>query len=281
VLKRAYVEITNVCNLRCAFCPGTRRAPRTMSPDEFALALDRLRAHVSYVYLHLMGEPLLHPELGALLALAAERGMKVCITTNGTLLDAQADTLLAAPALYRVAVSLHSVEENGGDPRQARQYLESVWSFAARAAERGVIIALRLWNEGAADAGNGAILDFLREKTGQSDWPEPRARSFRLAENLYLEREAAFDWPDPDADETAAEFCLALREQLGVLADGTVVPCCLDHDGALALGNLFESELSDILAGPRAQAILDGFSRRRPSEALCRRCGYATRFNRK
>ncbi len=281
MLKRVYIEITNICNLRCAFCPGTRRETRAMSPEEFARVLDRLRGRTSYVYLHVMGEPLLHPQLDALLACAAEREMKVCLTTNGTLLGRQSDTLLGAPALYRVAVSLHSVEENGGDPRLARDYLETVWSFAERAAVKGVIVALRLWNEGAADAGNGAILDFLREKSGQSDWPEVRTRSFRLAENLYLERESAFDWPDLGAEETPTEFCRALREQLGVLADGTVVPCCLDHEGDLALGNLFKENLDDILASPRARAMVEGFSRRRPAEELCRRCGYAKRFNRK
>lgn len=280
MLKKAYVEITNVCNLRCAFCPGTHRAKRAMTPDEFALVLDQLRTRVSYVYLHIMGEPLLHPRLGELLALADERGMKVCVTTNGTLLAEQADVLLQADALYKVSVSLHSVEENGGDPAEARGYLESVWSFAARAAAKGVIVALRLWNEGAADRGNGAILDFLRGKTGRSDWPEPRSHSFRLAENLYLERETAFEWPDLGASEAPTEFCRALREQLGVLADGTVVPCCLDHEGDLALGNLFDEALDDILAKPRARAILDGFSRRTPAEELCRRCGYALRFNR-
>ena len=280
MFKKVYIEITNVCNLRCAFCPGTRRPPRTMSPVEFASALDKLGARARYVYLHVMGEPLLHPRLDELLALAAARDVRVCITTNGVLLEARADTLLQAPALHKVSVSLHSVEENGGDPGEARAYLEAAWDFAARAAARGVIVALRLWNEGAADAHNGVILDFLREKTGAADWPEPRAHSFRLAENLYLEREAAFAWPDLRADETRTEFCQALRTQLAVLADGTVVPCCLDHEGDLALGNLFAQSLDDILRGERARALYDGFSRRRPTEPLCRRCGYAARFSR-
>ena len=281
MLKKAYVEITNRCNLNCAFCPGTKRPARTMTPEEFARVLDRLHPYVSYVYLHVMGEPLLHPRLDELLALAAERETKVCLTTNGTLLAGRADTLLTSGALYRVAVSLHSVEENGGDAAAARDYLEDVWAFAVRAAASGVICVLRLWNEGAADAGNGAILGFLREKTGQAAWPEPRAHSFRLVENLYLERERAFEWPDLGAEEQPVEFCRALREQVGVLADGTVVPCCLDHEGDLALGNLFERELPDILESERARALLDGFSRRAPSEALCRRCAYALRFNRR
>lgn len=280
VRKKVYVEITNVCNLHCAFCPGTRRTPRTMSPGEFALVLDRLQPRPSYVYLHVMGEPLLHPQLPELLAIAAQRGQKLCLTTNGTLLREHAQALLRSPVLYRVAISLHSIGENGGNPADAREYLENVWSFSSRAAARGVIIALRLWNGGAADAGNETILDFLREKTGCSAWPEPRARSFRLSERIYLELENAFDWPDRSADECGVEFCRALREQLGVLADGTVVPCCLDHDGDLALGNLFTQELAEILSSPRARAMLEGFSRRQPSEDFCRRCGYALRFNR-
>ena len=279
MLKRAYVEITNICNLHCAFCPGTKRTPRTMPPEDFARILDRLEGHVQYVYLHIMGEPLLHPRLPELLHLAAQRALRVCITTNGTLLGRQADALLRADALYRVAVSLHSIEENGGDPSAARQYLETVWSFAERAAAQGVIVALRLWNEGAADTGNGVILDFLRDKTGAKNWNQPRKSSFKLYDNLYLELERAFAWPDLSADEVPTEFCRALREQIGVLADGTVVPCCLDHEGDLALGNLLTQTLDDILSGARAREMFDGFSRRRPTEALCRRCGYATRFN--
>ena len=280
MLKKAYVEITNVCNLRCAFCPGTRRAPRSITPDEFALVLDRLRPHVSYVYLHIMGEPLLHPQLRELLSLAAQRGMKVCVTTNGTLLGRQSETLLRAGALYKISVSLHSIEENGDDPAAAKQYLDTVWRFSAQAAGQGIIVALRLWNGGAADAGNGFILRYLHERSGLADWAEPRKNSFRLAENLYLEREQAFVWPDLAADAAPTQFCRALREQVGVLVDGTVVPCCLDHEGDLALGNLFTQELDDIiLNSPRAAAMFDGFSRRAPTEELCRRCGYATRFN--
>lgn len=279
MLKKAYVEITNRCNLRCAFCPGTSRPPRTMSAQEFALVLDRLAGHVSYVYLHVMGEPLTHPELPALLALAAARDMKVCVTTNGTLLSRQAETLLAAPTLHKISVSLHSFEGNAGEVSRERAYLESVWDFALRAAARGVIVALRLWNEGGLESRNGAILAFLREKTGAQTWPETRAGSFRLGERLYLERAEKFDWPELSAPEAHTQFCYALRDQIGVLADGTVVPCCLDHEGDVPLGNLFSEPLEQILASPRARAIAEGFSRRTPAEELCRRCGYATRFN--
>ena len=223
MLKKAYIEITNRCNLRCSFCPGTKRAPRTMTPAEFDLVLERLTGQVEYVYLHVMGEPLSHPQLAELLALAAARERKVCITTNGTLLARQTETLLAAPTLHKVSVSLHSFEGNDGAQERERQYLEEVWNFAARAAAQGVIAALRLWNEGGAETRNGAIEAFLHEKC-PGEWPEPRGGSFRLRDNLYLERAKKFDWPDLSAQERGTQFCYGLRDQLGVLADGTAVP---------------------------------------------------------
>ena len=143
MLKKAYIEITNRCNLHCSFCPGTKRAPRTMTPAEFDLVLERLTGQVEYVYLHVMGEPLSHPQLAELLALAAARERKVCITTNGTLLARQTETLLAAPTLHKVSVSLHSFEGNDGAQEREREYLDAVWAFADRAATRGVIVALR------------------------------------------------------------------------------------------------------------------------------------------
>ena len=125
MLKKAYIEITNRCNLRCSFCPGTKRVPRTMPPAEFDLVLERLTGQVEYVYLHVMGEPLSHPQLAELLALAAARERKVCITTNGTLLQKRSDELLAAESLHKISVSLHSFEGNdgadGGQQHQHRQ----------------------------------------------------------------------------------------------------------------------------------------------------------------
>lgn len=91
-------------------------------------------------------------------------------------------------------------------------------------------------------------------------------------------RRKKFDWPDPEAPESGTEFCHGLRQQLAVLCDGTAVPCCLDGEGRMALGNLFDQPVEEILASPRAAAIQEGFSRRRPAEELCRRCGYAARF---
>lgn len=278
MLKRAYVEITNVCGLRCSFCPGTRRREEFMTPERFRALAEKLRGHVGYLYLHVMGEPLLHPRLGEILAIAADLGFRACLTTNGMLLGERGETVLASPGVHKVSVSLHSAEGNGMGDLTA--YLSGAWDFARRASEAGIVCALRLWNLGGAEARNGEILEFLGRRLGAwpLDLPQPRRGSWKLGERLYLEQAERFDWPDMDAPETGARSCLGLREQVAVLCDGTVVPCCLDHEGDVPLGSLLERSLEEILDSPRARAMVRGFAEGRPSEELCRRCGFATRF---
>lgn len=275
MLKKAYVEITNVCNLSCRFCPGTARKARFMSEEEFALVASRLRGQAEYLYLHLMGEPLLHPSLGAILSIALEAGFKVMLTTNGTLLPARAEELIAAPALRKISISLQSFEAN--ERGELKSYVNQCADFAARAAEAGKLCELRLWNRGGYDSLNGEILSLLEGR-----FPPPwdsGGRSVKLAERVWLADGDMFDWPSLSAgDRGESCFCHGLRDQIGVLCDGTVVPCCLDHEGDVPLGNIFSSELSYILSGERARAIYDGFSERRAVEELCRRCGYARRF---
>jgi len=283
MLSRVYVEITDVCNLHCSFCPGTARPPRFMSVEEFARVADRLRGHTGYLYFHLMGEPLLHPDLPALLQAAGDRGFRVCLTTNGTLLPQASQTLLSAPALHKVSVSLHSFEGSDGAAGDLNAYLEGVWRFVSAASEKGVLCALRLWNAGGREGKNREIAAFFSEKLQKDvEAVVPDSRGSRtLRPNLFLERAEKFDWPEKDAALQQTEFCLGLRRQLGVLCDGTVVPCCLDSEGTLALGNLLQDDWDTVCGGERARRIYEGFSRREPAEELCRRCGYARRFNRK
>ena len=279
--RKIYLEITNVCNRDCAFCPGTRREPGFLEEAEFLRLLDKLRPWTDYLYFHLMGEPLLHPALGRFLDLAGERGFRVILTTNGTLLAQAGPTLLGAPALHKVNLSLHSFEANRGGSMET--YVNQCAAFAAQAAARGVIVNLRLWNgDSAARTGwngeNARILDLLAE-TFPRPWTPSRTGE-RLGDRVYLDRAEIFDWPDPAAaTENAAHGCYGLRDQLGVLVDGTLVPCCLDRNGDLALGNLLTEELDEILSRPRACAILEGFRRGEAVEELCRRCGYAKRFH--
>ena len=277
--SRVYIEITNRCNLSCDFCHGTRRPLRTMTPSEFRILAQKLRGETSYLYLHVLGEPLLHPQLPELLAIAGDLDFRVCLVTNGTLLARQRETLLAAPALHKLSVSLHSFEGNGG-VGDLEEYLQQVWDTCLPLSQRGVLCALRLWNDGAAQRCNARVLDFLSGRIGQDVEILSRdARGNRtLRSHLFLEQAERFDWPDLAAPASGANFCHGLTRQLAVLCDGTVTPCCLDSEGTIALGNLFTQTLPEILQSPRAAAMAAGFAARNPSEELCRRCGYARRF---
>ena len=277
--NRVYIEITNRCNLACDFCHGTKRPLGTMPPEDFRRIAEKLRGETSYLYLHVLGEPLLHPQLKELLAIAGELGFRVCLVTNGTLLHKRREELLAAKSLHKVSVSLHSFEGNGG-AGDLPAYLQQVWDVCLPLSERGVLCALRLWNEGTAPRLNGAVEAFLSQRIGRDVESLPRdARGDRtLRPNLFLERAERFGWPDLNAPESGANFCHGFTRQLAVLWDGTVTPCCLDSEGDIPLGNLLSQPLEEILQGERAAAMAAGFAARKPTEELCRRCGYARRF---
>ena len=270
--RKVYLEISNRCNLNCAFCPGTKRTPGGMSREEFAFLLDRLERWTDYLYFHLMGEPLCHPELAYFLKLAGEKGFRVILTTNGTLLPRCREQLLAADGLHKVNISLHAFEANDLN-MPFSDYLDGCFTFG-QAAQGKKLVVYRLWNAGGQDTRNREILQAL-EQYFPKPWAQER-KGLRLGEKVYLEYGEKFDWPDLEAEDRGEQvFCYGLRDQIGVLWDGTVVPCCLDHEGDIPLGNLFEQELGEILATPRAEAICRGFERGKAAEELCRRCGFA------
>jgi len=277
VIEKAYLEITNICNLSCAFCHKTAREKRQMTMAEFECLTDRLVGEVKYLFFHLMGEPLLHPLLPQFVKRAREKGFLPAITTNGTLLGTRGEALLQNPP-YKISISLHAPAANAAFADAA--YLDNCIAFGKKAAALGTIVAFRLWNIGGEGEGqNGAVLDALRAAF-PAEW-EKKWSGWRLGHKVFLEWGEEFDWPDMRAPAITADtpiFCYALRNQVGVHTDGTVVPCCLDADGVLSLGNLHREPLAEILATPRARAIYDGFTDHRAAEALCRRCGYARRF---
>lgn len=273
--RKIYIEISNLCNLKCSFCPGTKRQPRRMTSEEFSSLLPKIRPYTDFIYFHLMGEPLCHPELENFLRIAHQFGFRVIITTNGTLLPKVQNILLSAPALHKINISLHAFEANDC-PIPFDIYLDNCFDFGNASAGKKLVV-YRLWNQGGKEELNGKILDKMRQFFPES-WIVER-QGTRIAHRTYLEYGDKFDWPDlsiPEGD--APQFCYGLRDQLGILCDGTVVPCCLDHEGDIALGNLFTQDLEEILQSSRAQAIYNGFTNKEAIEPLCRRCGYARRF---
>lgn len=273
--RKAYFEITNACNLKCSFCHGTKREIKFITKEQFLLGASRLRGFADFLYFHLLGEPLLHPMLGDFLCIAKDMGFKPIITTNGTLLGKAGETILACDALHKISISLHCWEANQmGIPYE--EYLESCFDFCEKASEKGIISVMRLWNKGGKDSLNADILERMEQRFGTS-WKETYS-GYKLKEKIFLEWGEKFEWPDMGNSEMPVRTCYGIRDQIGVLCDGTVVPCCLDADGVVPLGNIYETDLTDILSTPRAKRIKESFEKGAPCESLCRRCGFATRF---
>ena len=273
--SRVYVEITNLCNRNCTFCPGTVREPKMMTVSEFESVVRKLTGVTGYLYYHLMGEPLTHPGLPEMIEIATGLGFKSQITTNGTLLKDRGQALIDAK-VHKVNISVHSFEE--GSDEDYVNYINSCLDFADRASRAGLIVVLRLWNNGYDEGRNISTLDLAKAKFPW-DWKE-EPKGIRIQNKLFIEHGDRFDWPDLSAqDGGSSVFCHGLRDHFGILSDGTLVPCCLDHNGDIPLGNIHDASVEEILNSPRAKAMADGFSCRRATEELCRKCGYARRFN--
>ena len=272
--NKVYIEITNICNMNCSFCHGHKRAPRRMNITEFTHILDKLTDHTKYLYYHLMGEPLTHPQLPEFIKLAGEHGYKSIITTNGTLLKKRSEELLAS-GVHKINISLHSFEN--GSEEAYKQYLYDLADFALEAESHGTIVIFRLWNKGFDHGKNQVAQALLKEKI-PGDWVES-PRGIRIRNKIYLAGGERFEWPDSEARIQGDTFyCYGLKDQFGILADGTVVPCCLDSDGVINLGNIFEQDIESILNSPRATNLVEGFKCGVATEELCKRCGYAQRF---
>lgn len=282
--SRIYIEITNVCNLSCSFCVGNQREPRFLTTTEFHHILEEVHHFTDHIYLHVLGEPLLHPMLGEILEIAAIFHLQVNLTTNGTLLSEQKETLLASHSLRKISISLHSME--GNSTHFGTDYLQQVAAFVKAAREKNILCELRIWNLGHGESSNYEMFRFLCEELALGEEQQmdiladiDQKGNGTLLPGVFLGKAERFDWPGLEGDFSNQEvFCHGLRSQVGILCDGTVVPCCLDSRGDIALGNVFESAFGEILFSERARSLYDGFSKRQAREPLCKCCSYARRF---
>ena len=279
MIDRCYIEITNTCNLNCDFCPKHHRPKRQLSEGEFDLLTEKVRGKVCFLYFHLMGEPLLHPLLPQFIMMAREKGFKTVLTSNGTLLHRCMELLDTLP--HKIQLSLHSHESN--ERGELAEYMEEVMQFSTQAARKGTCVVLRLWNQGGRDRENEEVMRLIEQHVPKP-WRE-RPDGFRLSDNLYLEFDRKFQWPDAEKErveesgQKAQLYCKALTKQIGILSDGSLVPCCLDHDGDVILGNLFRQSLEEILSSPRALAMTEAFKHHAASEKLCQNCESALARN--
>lgn len=279
--NKIYIEITNVCNLTCFFCAQTVRPKEYMSLPVFKKIIDQVKELTDTVAFHVLGEPLLHPELSSFLSYAQQAGLKIHLTTNGTLLNKESCALLVDQKIQQINVSLQAIWQLA----DKKKYLDNIFSFIEllQKSNSTSYLNLRLWNvltEDLAELKEIIIKYFAQDVFFPATLAElKKQKSYHLKNKVYLNFDTQFVWPVLDGEIKQLEgFCYGLSAHFGVLVDGTVIPCCLDSAGIMGLGNIKNKSLLEILNSERAQKIKAGFQRRLLVEPLCQRCGYIERF---
>lgn len=287
---RAYVEITNVCGLACSFCPPKDAPTQIMELSFFKHVLEQLKPYTNEIALHVMGDPMVLSNLTNYLDYADKLGFKVMITTSGFYLDDTRREAIFHPSLRQLNISLNSFNKNSVS-RTFEAYLEPILQVCDEklAQERDFFINLRLWNLDDLHSEhlfNAKLFDCLENHFSLAQGLIASAvsgerQSIRLASKILLHFDHYFEWPNLGNPFVSHGYCQGLNKQIAILVDGRVVPCCLDSEGVMELGNLHATNLGKILTSKRADTIRTEFAVNRCSEELCQKCSYKERFNTK
>ena len=283
---RVYVELTNICGLACSFCPPKVLPTHSMSLPFFEHVLDELKPYTKEIAYHMGGDSLTLSNLKAYLDITHQKKFKVMLTTSGYYLGKHDLNTLMHPAIKQINISLNSYNKNSM-PLSFEAYMEPIIKLCELKLEqnRELFINLRLWNmdeEQSEQAFNEKLFTYLQNifhspLDGATIYKE-KPRSIRLAEKTLLHFDTYFEWPSLASTHHSHGTCLGLSSHFGILANGTVVPCCLDKDGVIALGDLHVNSLAEILKDHRTQAMIDGFKHDQAVESLCQKCHYKKRF---
>lgn len=265
--KKIYVEITNNCNLDCSFCIKNNRDKRFISIDEYNHIINEIKPYTAYVYLHLMGESLLHPKINEIINLTKNNNIRVNITTNGYLID----RIKNNQNIRQINISLQAYDEKYN--KSLEEYLGNI--FETIKTFNNTIINFRLWVK---TKYYNDIIRILEEKYDKKIIPNHNG-NFTLDDNVFISFKNEFKWPKLNGEgeeyqKVIKGSCRALKDHIGILSNLDVVACCMDSNGDICFGNLNESPLSKILESSRFTTMKENLENNIKTERLCQNCKY-------
>lgn len=269
-LKKIYIEITNICNLNCSFCSKNSRKKENMTLEEFKQILEKIKHRTESIYLHVTGEPLLHPNFEEILSIIDKYNMRLNITTNGTLLKDKIASLNNCNSLAKINISLHSENHD-------KNYYNQVFNSVSKLENKVVIYRLWTLQNNKLDKQSTEIVEKIKNYYNLSTEIVDKLKTdknVKINSTIYVDKDNLFKWPDSESDRKTDGFCHALKTHIAILVDGTVVPCCLDANKTISLGNIFEEELDTIINSKKYQDLRKSFQDRKPCEDLCRSCTF-------
>ena len=284
---RTYIEITNVCGLSCSFCPTKELPVKQMDLPFFESVIKQLKPYTKEIACHVLGDPLTQSNLHDYLEIIHSYGLKAMLTTSGYFLKKHRYETLFHPSVKQINISLNSFNKNDTS-LTLEQYLAPVIALCKEklVQKKELFINLRVWNLDEMMS-EGEFNDDLFAKLSRAfsvtlDLDEiyrERPRSIRLDSKVLLHFDNYFEWPSLNNQTYGHGTCQGLQSHIAVLASGKVVPCCLDCDGIIELGDLHEESLGHILQKERTAAMIEGFKEGKAVEELCQKCSYKNRFN--
>jgi radical SAM protein with 4Fe4S-binding SPASM domain len=274
--KKIYIEITNICNLKCSFCSEVNRKKEYINVEVFEDIINKIKDYTDYVYLHVKGEPLLHPQIIDLINVCKKYNIKVNLTTNGTLFPEKVDKIKTCKNINKINFSLHS--ENNID-----NYCEKIFESVEKLPDT-VTVIYRLWtlkNNELDEKSTNIVEKISKYYNLSTETVEKikKEKNIKIKSTIYVDKDNEFEWPNLNETNESLGYCYALKTQIAILVDGTVVPCCLDSDGIIKLGNIKEETMDDIINSNRFKELQQSFQQRRPNEELCKKCRFKDKFN--
>ena len=272
--KRIYIEITNNCNLNCSFCSKVLKPRKNMTLEEFEIVLNKIKGFTDYIYLHVKGEPLVHKDIIEFINKANEYNLKVNLTTNGVFFNKYAKELGKCSNLNKINFSLHC-EHN------KENYLEDIFDNI-KYLPKDITVIYRLWTlkNNCLDENSTKIVDKIKSYYNLSTETVNKIKNennIKISSRIFVDKDNEFIWPEI-TNHKSCGYCYGLNTHIAILVDGTVVPCCLDSNGVINLGNIYKDNLEDIINSDRYQNLLKSFRDRKPCEDLCKSCLFKERF---
>ena len=266
--KKVYLEITNDCNLSCPFCIKNKRLKKYMSKNDFLLILNKLKPITNYLYFHILGEPLMHPLINDFINTASKH-FNVNITTNGYLID----RIKNNKNIRQINISLQSFSDKYNISLD--EYMNNIFD-AVDCLSKYTYISYRFWVK---NKYNAKILELINKKYNTNFELDDINNNVTINKNIFISVHDEFIWPDLNNDYYSEKgTCYALKNHIGILVDGTIVPCCLDSMGIIKLGNIYKDNLNNVINSDRYKHMLNGFKNNKKIELLCKKCNYINKI---
>lgn len=233
--------------------------------------INQIKPYCDYVYLHILGEPLLHPGFNEILNILDYKNMKLQLVTNGVLLHKYPD-ILNHSCLRKLSISLHSI--NSIEVNES--YFDTINELIENNNDKN--IELRFYNKQQLDTKLNNYLDFLKIKYSYNE--TSKTNSYKIKDNVYIYYSNLFKWPDIN-DEIISDIgtCHGAVDMLAINVKGEVTICCLDPKAHNSLGNLKDNTLKEIIESDRYKTIINDFKNKKINLELCKRCSYRLRFD--